>query len=456
MIRFGTDGWRGLIADDFTFENVRLVARALACYVQKHENPAAGVVVGHDTRFGGERFAAAAAEELARAGIPTLVAGAPTPTPVVSYAVRHFRAAGGVMITASHNPWQWNGVKFKAAYGGSASPAIVKKIEAEVGQAFTPVQTPAKTCETDLRTPYLEHLRGLVNLEAIARSGRRFVVDPLYGAGIGYVTALLKAEEIHAHRDPLFPGLNPEPIEPHISELRRTVLEGRYDAGFALDGDADRLGAVDSTGAFVDSHRIFSILLEHRARRGERGEVAKTFSTTKMVDRIAARYGMLCHETPIGFKYICDLMLERDILIGGEESGGIGVRGHLPERDGILNCLLLAEVMAERNLTLGELVAELHAQYGPQYYDRRDLHLAEGQKERAIESFTGRPPARIAGLAVTATENKDGIKFLSGDTAWVLLRASGTEPLLRIYSEAPSPELVKALLDEVENLVRSA
>jgi len=454
QVVFGTDGWRGVIADDFTFENVRLVARALACYVQRFEDPVRGLVIGHDNRFGGEQFARAVAVEAAAAGISSWLAAGPVPTPVVSFAVYKFGAAGGVMITASHNPWQWSGVKFKATYGGSASPAIVKKIESLMGEA--PVKGAAKIRSADLSGPYLEHISRIVHLDAIYGSGRRFVADPMYGSGIGYIGKLLHCPEIHGARDPMFPGLNPEPIEPHVAGLRQAVLEGGYDAGFAVDGDADRIGAMDRTGDFVDSHRIFAILLEHRCRRGESGEVAKTFSTSKMIDRIAARYGLKCHETPIGFKYICDLMRERDILVGGEESGGIGVRGHIPERDGILNSLLLAEVMAERNLTLGELVAELHAQYGPQVYDRRDLHLAPGQKERVVKMLTEKPPTRIAGLSVTETQNMDGIKFLFGPAAWVLLRVSGTEPLLRIYSEAASKDQVQAILSELETLVRAS
>jgi len=412
------------------------------------------LVVGHDNRFGGEHFARAVAEEAAAAGIPCWLAPGPVPTPVVSFAVHHFSAAGGVMITASHNPWQWSGVKFKAAYGGSASPAIVKKIETMLGES--PVKGSADIRTEDFSAPYVEHISRLVHLPTIHSSGRRFIADPMYGSGIGYIGKLLACPEVHGARDPLFPGLNPEPIEPHVAGLRKAVVEGSYDAGFAVDGDADRLGAMDRSGAFIDSHQIFAILLEHRCRRGERGEVAKTFSTSKMIDRIAARYGLPCHETPIGFKYICDLMRQRDILVGGEESGGIGVRGHIPERDGILNSLLLAEVMAERNLTLGELVAELHAEYGPQFYGRRDLHLAPGQKERVVKMLADKPPSHMAGLAVTETQNMDGIKFLFGANAWVLLRVSGTEPLLRIYSEAPSSDQVQAILGELEGLVRAS
>ncbi len=460
-IQFGTDGWRGVIADDFTAENVRLAARAVAAYIYRHEQPQCGVAVGYDMRFASERFARAAAEELARAGLRVWLAADHAPTPATSYAVRHFRTAGAVMITASHNPWQWNGFKFKASYGGSASPAIVRKIEEALG-TDVPEKAGGQVREVDFRQPYLEQISRVADLNKIARAGFRLAVDPMYGASCGYLPALFERHgipyrEIHGARDPLFPGMNPEPIEPHVEELRRTVVEGGFDAGFALDGDGDRLGAIDRTGAFVDSHRIFGMLLEYFLEgRGLRGEVAKTFSTTKMVDRIAARYGLKLHETPIGFKYICDLMLERDIVVGGEESGGIGVKGHLPERDGILNSLLLAEVMAHHGKTLGELVTDLHRRYGPQFYQRVDLYLPPGQKERALAALTQEPPRRIAGCPVTSIENLDGIKFLLEPNAWVLVRGSGTEPLLRLYSEAPSEETLAAILSEVKETVLNA
>ncbi len=460
-VKFGTDGWRGVIADDFTMENLRRVARAAAVYVLEHEDSSRGVVAGYDTRFASERFARAAAEELARAGLRVWLASEACSTPAVSYAVRHYNAAGGVVITASHNPWQWSGFKFKARYGGSASPSIIEKIEQAL-QREAPEKPGGEVIEADFRGPYLERLAALADLPKIAAAGFQLAVDPMFGAGRGYLPALFEAHgiryrEIHSRRDPLFGGLQPEPIEPHIAELRRTVIEGGYAAGFALDGDADRVGAVDPSGMFVDSHRIFAILLEYLVeQRGQRGEVAKTFSTTKMVDRIAARHGLLVHETPIGFKYICDHMLQRDILIGGEESGGIGVRGHLPERDGVLNSLLLAEVMAHHRSTLGELVARLHSRYGPQYYNRADLHLPIGQKERAVDLFTRERPEQIAGFRVAGIETLDGIKFLLEPNAWVLIRASGTEPLLRTYAEAPSSEAVEAILAEVGRIVRSA
>jgi len=312
----------------------------------------------------------------------------------------------------------------------------------------------------DLVSPYLSRLKKLVRMKQIRVSGRRFVIDPMYGAGQGCMARLFEEagvpyQEIHGKRDPLFPGLNPEPIEPHVADLRRAVVEGRYDAGFATDGDADRLGAIDRDGSFVDSQKIFSILLQHLAGDMKmRGEVVKTFSTTQMIDKLAAKYNLPLHVTPIGFKYICDLMCTRDILIGGEESGGIGVKGHLPERDGILNSLLLASVVAFRNRTLGELVQELQDEFGPHHYGRVDLEIERAVAQRAVQKAAQLSGKRVAGLRVSRIDDMDGVKLLFGDTAWLLVRASGTENLLRLYAEAPSPGQVKALLDAMTSLAR--
>jgi phosphomannomutase len=300
----------------------------------------------------------------------------------------------------------------------------------------------------------------MVHLDRIRSSGRRFVIDPMYGAGRGCLARLfdeagIPYREIHGEQNPLFPGLNPEPIEPHIEQLRQTVLEGGYDAGLATDGDADRLGAIDRSGTFIDSHKIFSILLKHLAEDlGLRGEVVKTFSTTEMVTKLARKYGLPLHVTPIGFKYICELMLARDVLIGGEESGGIGVKGHLPERDGILNSLLLAEVMADRGRTLGELVEELTQEFGPHFYGRVDLEIDKDVAQLIVRQVGQNKIKRIAGLKVTSIEDMDGAKMRFGNSAWLLVRASGTENVLRLYAEAPSPEQVKALLNEIETFSR--
>ena len=466
-IKFGTDGWRGVIADDFTFVNVRRVAAAVANYIRVEGKPTRGLVIGYDTRFLSAKFAGAAAEVVASVGIPVVLADRPTPTPAVSYAVVARKAAGAIMITASHNPSRWNGVKFKADYGGSAAPAIVQRIETYLHKssrltAQTSKRRIARIKTMDLVGPYLTRLKSMVQLDRMRESGRRFAIDPMFGAGRGCLASLfeeagIQFQEIHGAHDPLFPGLNPEPIEPHVADLRRAVVEGKFDAGFATDGDADRLGAIDRDGTFIDSHKIFSILLAHLAGDLKmRGEVVKTFSTTQMVDKLAAKYGLPLHVTPIGFKYICELMLTRDVLIGGEESGGIGVKGHLPERDVILNSLLLADVVAARNRTLGELVQELQDEFGPHYYERVDLEIEKAVAQRAVKNAAGFKGKRVGGLLVTSVDDMDGVKMLFGDKAWLLVRASGTENLLRLYAEAPSRDQVKTLLADMAALARRA
>jgi phosphomannomutase len=466
-IKFGTDGWRGVIADDFTFTNVRRVAAAIVQYVREESEPARGLIVGYDMRFLSAEFARAAAEVLSAAGIPAWLADTGTPTPAVSYAVVARKTAGAVMITASHNPYRWNGVKFKAPYGGSAEPAIIHRIETHLhrlDRARTRARkvSPAAIEVVDLTTPYLERLKQLVSLDQIRASGQRFVIDPMFGAGRGcisrlFIEARIPFREIHSEHNPLFPGLNPEPIEPHVEGLRRAVMEGKFDGGFSTDGDADRIGAMDRTGEFIDSHKIFCILLKHLVEDlGLRGEVVRTFSTTQMIDKMARKYQLPLRVTPIGFKYICELMLTRDVLIGGEESGGIGVKGHLPERDGILNSLLLAEVMAQKKKTLGELVEDLTREFGPNFYGRVDLDVELATAQRLVKRVAQGKFKKIAGLKVTAVEDLDGAKMRLGDSAWLLVRASGTENLLRLYSEAPSRDQVKMLLDEMARIAKAA
>jgi phosphomannomutase len=459
-LKFGTDGWRGVIGSDFTFANVRRVAAAIAEYVREEGQSSRGLVVGYDTRFLSPESAEVAAEALAAARIPVVLADRPTPTPAISLAVVVRRASGALVITASHNPYCWNGIKFKAPYGGSAAPAIMRRIERCLHRLDRSSKRPRRSRpahieSADLVGSYLERLKELVHLDRVRASGRRFVVDPMYGAAQGCLAKLFREadvpfQEIHGERNPLFPGINPEPIEPHVEDLRRAVINGHFDAGFATDGDADRIGAMDREGTFIDSHKIFSILLKHLAEDLHlRGEVVKTFSTTQMIDKLASKYGFPLHTTPIGFKYVCELMLSRDILIGGEESGGISVKGHLPERDGILNALFLAEVMADRGKTLGELVGELTAEFGRHEYGRVDLEIENAVAQRFVRKARRFKGKRIAGLKVTGISDLDGVKMQLGESAWLLVRASGTENVLRLYAEAPSREQVKALLDEV-------
>lgn len=474
QIKFGTDGWRGVIADDYTFENVRRVAGGIAAYVLKNEDPARSLVIGYDTRFGSRRFAQAAAEVLAAAGIPIKISNDYTPTPALSYAVKNLRTAGGVMITSSHNPWDWNGVKFKATYGGSATPAIIKQIEDNVTAGAMPKGSMARIEETDFKTPYVEAICKFADLNKIAKANFKFAIDCMFGAGRNVLAEIFSERniphvQIRSEVNPLFPGINPEPILPHVRAAQEIVVKEKCHAAFITDGDADRIGAAAEDGSFVDSHKIFSILLQWvvKYHNDWPGDVVRAFNTTRMLDRIAAKHGRKLLECGIGFKYICDLMLERQIVIGGEESGGIGFQRHLPERDGLLNALLLANVMADEGKSLGQLVAALQSEYGPHFYARRDLRIPNDVKEAAIARAAANETKLLGRYKILRKEDLDGIKFFldapikdRGAEAWVLLRSSGTEPLMRIYAEASSPELVQEMLEEsvafVDNKVPAA
>ncbi|SDF61139.1 phosphoglucomutase/phosphomannomutase family protein [Terriglobus roseus] len=467
-VKFGTDGWRGIIADDFTYANVRVAVRAIANYVLAHEDASKGVCIGYDTRFGSPQFARVAAQVLSEAGIPVLLAKDVTATPALSYGVAHRKAAGGIMITSSHNPAQWNGVKYKASYGGSGSPGIIKSIETYLGKDVPVAKTPAAITEADFMPDYIAAVEAFADLPLIAKAKQRFLIDSMFGAGAGVLKGIFERAgvdcvEIRAERNPLFPGINPEPILPHIALTQKKVVEEKCAAGLITDGDADRIGSVDENGNVVDAHKIFSILLWWLLEKKKwPGEITRAFNTTKMLDRIAAKYGRKLHEHGIGFKYVCDLMLTEDILIGGEESGGVGIKRHLPERDGILNALLLANVMAEEGKTLGQLVAMLQAEFGEHQYGRIDMHIDDRLKKSAIDRASS-GLTEIAGYRVLKTEDMDGIKFFldnpeaktkpNAAETWLLLRASGTEPLLRVYSESTSQEAVQKILKAAEQFV---
>jgi phosphomannomutase len=465
QIKFGTDGWRGVIADDFTFANVRTAAEAIAAYVHAKEDPAKGLCIGYDTRFGSKAFARACAEVAAGTGIAVRLANGITPTPALSYGVRGLGAAGGIMITSSHNPAQWNGVKYKAWYGGSGKPSIMAEIESLLGKPVAKAARPAPIEEYDFVPAYLKAIESFADLELIARSGFKFAIDSMYGAGGTILSDIFKRLgvehiQIRGNPDPLFPGINPEPIEPHIRELQDAVVAHGCQAGLCTDGDADRIGASDEQGNFVDPHKIYSVLLSWVLRRkGWPGAVTRAFNTTKMLDRIAKKHGRELLEHGIGFKFVCDHMLEREILMGGEESGGIGFQRHLPERDGLLNSLLLANVMAEEGKTLGQLVADLQNEYGEHHYGRIDLHIPDDIKNGAIARARALEPGNptIAGMPILRQETLDGVKFYLDNSeaatkpnaaeTWILFRASGTEPLMRIYTESVSKNAVAKLLE---------
>ncbi len=470
QIKFGTDGWRAVIADDFTFANVRIAAEAIAAYVHARqgsaqEDPSRGLCIGYDTRFGSKAFARTCAEVVAATGIPVMLANAVTPTPALSWGVRERGAAGGIMITSSHNPAQWNGVKYKAWYGGSGKPSIIAEIESYLGQPVPRPAQPAAITEVDFLPTYLKALEDFADLDLIAKSGMKYAIDSMYGAG-GTIIADIFTRigvphvQIRSNPDPLFPGINPEPIEPHIRALGVATAANSCQAGLCTDGDADRIGATDEHGVFVDPHKIYCVLLSWVLKyKGWPGAVTRAFNTTKMLDRICAKHGRELIEHGIGFKFVCDYMLEREILMGGEESGGIGFQRHLPERDGLLNALLLANVTAQEGKTLGALVADLQAEYGEHQYGRIDLTIPEDVKNGAIARAralkVGDPV--FAGMPILRQENLDGVKFYLANPeaatkpnaaeTWLLLRASGTEPLMRIYTESCSKDSVAKLLD---------
>jgi phosphomannomutase len=465
-IQFGTDGWRGVIAEDFTFANARIVAQAIARYVVRCEDSRNGVIIGYDHRFASDGVAAAAAEVVAASGTPVFLTDKPCPTPAVSLLVKQRGAAGGLMITASHNPYQWNGIKYKASYGSSALPSIVAQIEKDLGVVQTenvPPLPPRKNLIQPLepRAPYLDTIEKLVDWQRLRNAKFRFVSDVMHGSATGLLVELFRrngvaCDEIRGTRDPRFGGVHPEPIEPHIDALRQAVLAGKYDAGLCADGDGDRIGAIDRNGTFVNPHQIFALLVWHLAgTRNLPGDIAKTFSVTKLIDKLAVKFGRTLHETPIGFKYICELMLEQNILIGGEESGGIGTNLYIPERDATVSALFLAELMAWHGKSLGELLAVLTAEFGEYHYGRVDLDLKPGQKEKAIAHFTDAKLTRILDQPVVRREDMDGIKLYLGDVGWVMVRASGTENLLRLYCETSKAGTTQRVLDAVTKIVHN-
>jgi len=460
-IKFGTDGWRGIIADDFTGANVRLVSQATVNYFKNPETPGNSIViVGYDNRSQSEYFALEAAKIVAASGLRAILSKQSCSSPAVSYLVKEHGAKGGIMITASHNPPSFNGFKIKAYYGGPASPSIIKMVEEELALLVAENRTYPSSSEykdrvetEDFRPSFLKQIASLVDLDRIKAANFKVLIDPMYGSGAGYLSTILKDAgvgnvfEIRGERNSYFGGINPEPIVQNMAATFAAVKEFGADVAVVSDGDADRVGAADSLGRFVDSHRIFAVLLKHLAeQRRWTGDVVKTLSTTQLINKLSAKYGRKLYETPIGFKYICDLMLEKDIMIGGEESGGIGVKNHIPERDGVLLSLLLLEAMAYRGKKLEELIDEIMLEFGDHEYDRVDLHPDVERWDAILSHLKGFKPSELAGKPVNDVSKIDGTKIIFEDESWLLLRPSGTEPVVRVYAEASSKERVKELI----------
>jgi phosphomannomutase len=465
-IKFGTDGWRAVIAETFTFENLRLASQATADYWLDIANGESNleVVIGFDTRFLSDRFAAEVARVMAANGITAHLARADAPTPAISYNIVHKKAIGGIMITASHNPPRYNGFKVKAAYGGAASKQQIQGIEQKLFAVsdrfganimdFQKGQDRGLIRKFDPAWPYYEHLTtNLINMDIISNGELKVVADSMYGAGRGVFREVLsrtrtKIRDLHSEMNPGFGGIHPEPMLKNLKELITAVQNENAHLGLATDGDADRIGAVDERGNYVDAHTIMALSVRYLVeKRGLTGGIAKTISSTLMLNRLAKKYGLPLHETPVGFDVIANLMINDDILLGGEESGGISIKGHIPEGDGILMGLLLMEIVADAQTPLSELIADLQQVAGPVVYKRDDVRLKSLiSKSDIVRMLVDAAPQKIAAEAVVKVDSYDGVKYHLADDSWLLIRPSGTEPVLRIYAEAGSEAAVDELL----------
>ena len=461
-IKFGTDGWRAVIADDYTFENLARVAQATAAWLHDDYGDTPSVVLGHDTRFLGRRFAEHAAQVLAAAGVHVTFADTVVSTPAVSWATQAMDADAGVVITASHNPPEYNGFKIKAHFGGPAPPPMIAAVEDALQPAealpdslspFSELTASGRVALNDVRSSYLNALHETLNIDAIAGADFTIAHDAMYGAGQNLVIDLLGSDQViplHHDENPGFHGVAPEPIEDRLHDLSATVAgDDDCAVGLANDGDADRIGMVDENGDFVSSHRLLALLVKYlHEERGLSGSIVKTFSTTHMLDKMAERYDLPLETTPIGFKHIATKMAEGGVLVGGEESGGIAAMGHIPERDGIYIGLLIVEMMVERGKPLSALVDELLEEFGPHYNYRDDIHIREDQKASVLDRLDNQGGLdTVNGHPVQEVQTLDGFKHVT-DNGWLLIRPSGTEPVLRVYSEAESPEAAEALVKD--------
>ena len=466
-IKFGTDGWRAIIAEDYTFDNVRICAQAMAKYLIDNKQAQKGLVIGYDTRFASEDFAAAVAEVMAGNGIRAYLCDRYAPTPTISYAILEKKAGGAVIITSSHNPGIWNGFKVKPEYAGSASPQVISVLEkniVEIQQSAATVKrmSLAEGAQEGLvvkfnpAPAYLRQVSSLVDLEGIKNAGITVVADAMFGAGIGYFPALLaggntRVIELNNVRNPTFPGMhNPEPIARNLAALTAGIAQNKADVGLATDGDADRIGLMDENGVFINQLQVYVLEV-----RGKRGPVVKTVTTTAMAHKLAKLYNIPVFETPVGFKYVGPKMMETGAILGGEESGGFGFSGHIPERDGVLAGLFLLDLMIKLNKSPSELIGYLYSLVGAHYYDRIDMVLQASQRDETIARVQGARPERIAGLKVTQIDTLDGFRYILEDGGWLLIRFSGTEPLVRVYTETTDKSRVQAILADGKKLVES-
>ncbi len=472
VIKFGTDGWRAVISEDFTFDNVKIVAQAMADYIKSDNGPASKVkdrrvVIGYDTRFLSDKYAELMACVLAANGVKVILSDRPTPTPSVSFAIKNRSLTGGIMITASHNPARYNGIKYKAYYGGSAGPEITKAFEGYLGKSPVAYEEPAGLKDKGMLSydniipEHLRFIKRYVDLKKLKSSRMKILVDSMYGTGNHYIAELLsggkcRVDTIHDEKNPGFGGINPEPILPNLKELAEKTKKGKYDIGLATDGDADRLGVALPNGKLLTGHKVMALLLLHLCEdKGMRGAVVQTQCGTDLINKIGKKYGLKAYETPVGFKYICELMITEDILIGGEETGGVAFKGAIPERDGVLSGLLILEMMAMRKKKILDILKAVEKEYGTYEYKRLDVKYPDDKKAGLMEFLRTNPPKEILGKAVVDVKKADGYKFICEDSSWLMLRLSGTEPILRVYAEAPSEKKSLAILEEGKRIAYS-
>ncbi len=462
-IKFGTSGWRGVIADDFTCSRVRAVTQAIADHLAAHGLKDKGLVVGYDTRFMSERFAAEAVKVLAANGIRSYLPNRDVPTPAVAFEIIRRKTAGAMNFTASHNPPEYNGVKFSSAWGGPALPETTKDIETRANalidknsvqtMALSEARQKGMVEDADLRKFYLDDLRKKIDFEPIKKAKLKVAIDLLYGTGRDYLDSLLREAGctmtlVHGHRDPLFGGRSPEPSEDNLAELAALMKKGRYDIGLAVDGDADRFGVLDSDGTYINPNQVLALVLDYLCRtRGWKGGAARSIATSHLVDAVAKKHGIEVYETGVGFKFIGDLLVQGKIIFGGEESAGMTVKDHVPEKDGILACLLVAEMVSSERRSIREMLKRLYKEVGTVLNDRINIHITEGNRA-AVHARLNQPMSELGDLRVKGKKTTaDGTKYMLEDDSWVLMRASGTEPVVRIYVEAGSEERVKGLIE---------
>lgn len=460
QIKFGTDGWRAIMGREFTTENVELVAQAVADHLNASKK-GAKAVIGYDFRKNSENFARTFSEVLAANGVDTLLASAACPTPAVSFTIVDRKLDSGIAITASHNPPDYNGVKIKTDFGGSADKQVTNAIEALIGKNPVRKNSGQAIRTENLNEKYLQFLKNYLNMDAIRSAPYRILVDSMYGVGgrhIEQVTAggKLQVTSIRADRDVTFGGTAPEPIPHNLGPSMKLMEKGDFDLGVVTDGDADRVGAIRPGGEFVSPGIILSLILIHFVEDLKKtGSVVTTISNTGLIYKVARKFGLKVHETPVGFKYICEIMRKENVLIGGEESGGIGFQNYLYERDGLLSSLLLVEMMAMRKKSFDEILKDVEKEYGKLYYERQDLNYPNELKTKLFQHLSAHPPKKLQNHGVTDVKNQDGMKFLLEDGSWLLFRLSGTEPILRVYSEATSKALAGALVQQGKELAFS-